>query len=93
MFMSSPEDVFQGRAATSLTAAAHFEKTLTAISSQPFLRAKSFVRWSYQVQTARDQVSGLLVSLVRPAWCHLVGKPVQIPEEFLVSSDLGRHLG
>ena len=56
MFMPSPEDVFQERAATSLESAAHFEKTLTAISSQPFLRAKSFVRWSYQVQTERDEM-------------------------------------
>ena len=61
MFMSSPEDVFLERAATSSESAAHFEKTLTAISSQPFLRAKSFVRCSCQVQTERYEVWGWLI--------------------------------
>ena len=33
-----------------------------------------------------------MVGFVRPVWCHLVGKPVQIPEQFLVRPDLGRQL-
>ena len=91
MFMSSPEDVFLERAATSLESAAHFERKLTAISSQPFLQAKSSVRWSCRVQTETDKMSGWLV-FVSSVWCHLVGKPVEIPEQFLVCPDLGRQL-
>ena len=47
----SPGDVSQGNEATSLKSVAHFEKILTAISSQPFLQAKFSVHWTYQVQT------------------------------------------